>query len=54
VSRIRIHRGTMIQESEIREKKTYTFRNEDTSPRTVIVETSRSAGISALWRRPTG
>ena len=38
VSRVRINRGTMIQESEIREKKTYTFRNEDTSPRIVIVE----------------
>ena len=38
VARVRINRGTMIQESEIREKKTYTFRNEDTSPRTVIVE----------------
>jgi len=38
VARVRINRGTMIQESEVREKKTYTFRNEDTSPRTVIVE----------------
>jgi hypothetical protein len=38
VSRVRINRGTMIQESEVREKKTYTFRNEDTSARTVIVE----------------
>jgi len=28
----------MTHESEIREKKTYTFRNEDSSPRTVIVE----------------
>jgi Carboxypeptidase regulatory-like domain len=38
VSRVRINHGSMIQESEVREKKTYTFRNEDTSPRTVIVE----------------
>jgi hypothetical protein len=38
VSRVRINHGTMIQESEVREKKTYTFRNEDTSPRVVIVE----------------
>jgi hypothetical protein len=38
VARVRIHGGVMIQESEVREKKTYTFRNEDTSPRTVIVE----------------
>jgi len=38
VSRVRINRGTMTQESEIREKKTYTFRNEDSKPRTIIVE----------------
>jgi hypothetical protein len=38
VARVRINGGAMIQESEIREKKTYTFRNEDTSARTVIVE----------------
>jgi hypothetical protein len=38
VARVRINHGTMIQESEVREKKTYTFRNEDTAPRTVIVE----------------
>ena len=38
VSRVRINRGTMIQESEVREKKTYTFRNEDSSPRTIIIE----------------
>lgn len=33
-----IARGTMTHTSEIREKKTYTVRNEDTSPRTVIIE----------------
>lgn len=38
VSRVRINRGTMIHESEMRNKKTYTFRNEDSNPRTVIVE----------------
>jgi hypothetical protein len=38
VSRVRIERGILIQESEIREKKTYTFRNEDDTPRVVIVE----------------
>ena len=38
VTRVRFNRGTMIQESEVREKKTYTFRNEDTTARTVIVE----------------
>jgi hypothetical protein len=38
VSRVRISHGVMTHESEIREKKTYTFRNEDTSARSVIVE----------------
>jgi hypothetical protein len=38
VSRVRIAHGVLSQASEIREKKTYTFRNEDTTPRTVIVE----------------
>jgi hypothetical protein len=44
VSRVRINHGTLIQESEVREKKTYTFRNEDTSPRSVIVEHRVRAG----------
>jgi hypothetical protein len=38
VTRVIINRGIMTHESSMREKKTYTFRNEDTSPRTVIVE----------------
>ena len=38
VTRAVVNRGTMTQHSEVREKKTYTFRNEDSSPRTVIVE----------------
>jgi len=38
VSRIVISKGNMRQVSEIREKKTYTFRNEDSSPRTIIIE----------------
>jgi len=38
VSRVRISHGVMTHENEIREKKTYTFRNEDTAPRSVIVE----------------
>ena len=54
VSRVRINRGTMIQESEIREKKTYTFRNEDTAPRTVIVEHPVRPGLPTLQRHPTG
>ncbi len=38
VSRVLVVKGVMTLHSEIREKKTYTFRNEDTTPRTVIVE----------------
>jgi hypothetical protein len=38
VSKVRLSRGVMTQVSEIREKKTYTFRNEDSTPRMVIVE----------------
>ena len=38
VTRVRVNKGVLIQESELRETKTYTFRNEDTTPRTVIVE----------------
>jgi hypothetical protein len=38
VSQVLVSHGVMTQMSEIRESKTYTFRNEDSSPRTVIVE----------------
>lgn len=38
VSRVRVSGGVMTHESEIREKKTYTFRNEDGAGRAVIVE----------------
>jgi hypothetical protein len=38
VTRVRVSRGVMTHENEIRERKTYTFRNEDSSGRTVIVE----------------
>jgi hypothetical protein len=44
VTRVRVARGVMTQESEVREKKTYTFRNEDTSPRMAIVEHPVRAG----------
>jgi hypothetical protein len=37
-TRVRIVRGAMTQDVEIRDRKTYTFRNEDAAPRTVIVE----------------
>jgi hypothetical protein len=38
VSRIRIAHGTMFQQSEERQRVTYTIRNEDSTPRVVIVE----------------
>ncbi len=38
VSRCVIAKGTMIHMSEQREKKSYTFRNQDTSSRTILVE----------------
>jgi hypothetical protein len=41
VTRVRINRGVMIQTSEVREQKTYTIRNEDTHPRTVVIEHPR-------------
>ncbi len=44
VSRVRINHGMMVHESEIREKKIYTFRNEDSTPRTIIVEHPVRAG----------
>jgi hypothetical protein len=38
ITRVVIDKGVMKHMSELREKKTYTFRNEDSTPRTVIVE----------------
>jgi hypothetical protein len=38
VTHVSVSQGVMKQTSEIRESKTYTFRNEDTSARSVIVE----------------
>jgi len=62
ISRVLIQGGVMTHESEMREKKTYTFRNEDSTPRTVIVEhpvrpgyqlrsENRPAETSAGWMR---
>jgi hypothetical protein len=44
VTRVRVSRGVMTQEHEVRERKTYTLRNEDTSGRTVIIEHPVRAG----------
>jgi hypothetical protein len=41
VTRVQIIHGVLIQHSELREKKTYTVRNEDTSARTVVIEHPR-------------
>src|SRR5947209_4207187 len=38
VTRVRIVRGVMIHSSELRERKTYTVRNEDTTPRSIVIE----------------
>jgi len=44
VSRVVVAKGIMTQENELREKKTYTFRNEDSNTRTIIVEHPVRAG----------
>jgi len=62
ITRARIARGILTLHNEVREAKTYTFRNEDTSPRTVIVEHPVRAGyelrgdarpveITSAWMR---
>jgi hypothetical protein len=62
VTRVIVSHGMMIHKSEVREKKTYTFRNEDSSPRTVIVEhpvrsryelrgAAQPAETTAAWMR---
>jgi len=38
VSRVLIVKGVMTLENELREQKTYTFRNEDSNARTIVVE----------------
>jgi hypothetical protein len=38
VTRVRMYRGTMTTTCEDREKKTYIVRNEDTTPRTLVIE----------------
>src|SRR4029077_8953366 len=40
VTRVRVYRGTLTTTSEEREKKTYIVRNEDTTPRTLVIERS--------------
>ena len=44
VSRVRIARGVMIQTSELRQETTYTIRDDDTTPRSVLIEHPLRAG----------
>jgi hypothetical protein len=38
VTRVRIARGMMVQTSELRQETVYTLRDDDTTPRTVVIE----------------
>ena len=38
LTRVRISRGLMLQTSELRQETTYIIRNDDTTPRTVLIE----------------
>jgi hypothetical protein len=44
ISKVRIIKGTMIQTSEMRQEVSYTIRNDDVSPRTVLLEHPLRAG----------
>jgi hypothetical protein len=44
VTRVRIVRGVMIQTSESRQDTSYTIRNDDTTPRTLLIEHPLRAG----------
>lgn len=44
VTRVNINRGTLHEESELREKKVYTVRNTDSAPRRLIIEEPIRAG----------
>jgi len=49
ITRVRISRGVMTHTSELREKKTYTVRNEDAAPRALVIEHPVRAG----WKLST-
>jgi hypothetical protein len=48
VRRVRVADGDMVQESEIRELRTYTLRNEDTKARAVIIEHPARTGYDLI------
>ncbi len=52
VRRVRIAHGVMYQTNEVRETKTYTVRNEDTSSRTLIIEHPLRPGWSLASNAP--
>ncbi|HUJ41680.1 MAG TPA: carboxypeptidase regulatory-like domain-containing protein [Candidatus Acidoferrales bacterium] len=47
-TRVWIARGVLVEVSGIREQKTYTVRNEDTHPRTVVIEHPRRPGYKLV------
>ena len=51
--RVRIEHGVLIETVEEREHKTYTVRNEDTSPRTIVIEHPARAGWKLVGDSPT-
>ena len=51
VTSLRIARGVMIMQRELREKRTYTVRNEDSKARTLVIEHPNRAGLEADERR---
>ena len=44
ISKVRIIKGTMIQTSEMRQEISYIIRNDDTTPRTILIEHPLRAG----------
>lgn len=48
VKRVRVAEGDMVQESEIRERRTYTLRNEDAKARSVIIEHPVRSGFDLI------
>ena len=53
VSRIRIARGAFVQVVQERGTSTYTLRNEDTAPRTFVIEHARRDGWNLATGAPT-
>ena len=52
VTHVRIAHGTMVQTCELRQETTYTVRDDDTTPRVVLVEHPLRPGWSLAERRP--